>query len=204
MSKGKRIILFLTSLILLSIIYLLIRTPLDQLADAPTVLIFSSLIMLSFVTLFLEHFFTTPTDVLASTIAILLLLAPLRTQLNKMGLWYDVFFLFNLILAITSLTALLLVNSGMPSTTIQNKISNHLKKFSIFLGNGQFLFFGLFIITLLSFVDSQSKEFLIIFAYAAIILLVDPKKYASGFFLKEIPIAMISVKYSESNQKIYF
>ena len=98
MSRGKRIIIFFLSLALLAVIYFLTKKNLAALGDTPPIIIFSSLIMLAFVTLFLEHFFTRPTDVLASTIAILLLLAPLRTHLDKMGIWYNIFFFYNFLL----------------------------------------------------------------------------------------------------------
>ena len=43
----------------------------------------------------------------------------------------------------------------------------------------------LFIITLLSYVDSQSKEFLMIFIFSSVLVLVDPKKYVLGFVLRQ-------------------
>src|SRR5690554_2137708 len=82
------------------------------------VVLFSALLMLSFVTLFLEHFFTTPTDVLASTIAILLLLAPLHSQLNRLGNWYWLFFGYNLVLLSIALAALLLVDEQKSSLAL--------------------------------------------------------------------------------------
>lgn len=133
--------------------------------------------MLSFVTLFLEHFFTRPTDVLASTIAILLLLAPLRSHLEKMGRWYWIFFAYNVLLLLTSLTALLLLDQEKSAVTPQNRASLYLKKFSIYFGNGRFLFFALLFLTIGFYVNNQSAAFVIIAAFAAVILLVDPKEF---------------------------
>lgn len=158
-------------------------------------MLFSALLMLSFVTLFLEHFFTTPTDVLASTIAILLLIAPLQSQLSKFGHWYWFFGGYNILLLVTSLIALLLLDENKSSASLQNRASSVLKKFSVFFGNGRFLFFALFFLTLIFYVDSQSYQFLLIAGYASIILLVDPKgfvlaswraKRKTGFDIGEI------------------
>jgi predicted membrane protein len=101
------------------------------------VVIFSALVMLSFVTLFLEHFFTKPTDVLASTISILLLLSPLHSQLSKLGIWYEIFYVYNVILLLVALFALLLVDEEKSSASLQNKISLNLKRFAVFFGNGR-------------------------------------------------------------------
>jgi uncharacterized protein len=134
--------------------------------------------MLSFVTLFLEHYFTRPTDVLASTIAILLLIAPLAHHLSKFGIWYWLFFAYNAALLIASLIALLLVDENKSSASVQNRASLLLKRISVFFGNGRFLFFLLFFLTLVFYVDSQTNEFLILAGYSIAILLVDPKRFA--------------------------
>ena len=133
--------------------------------------------MLSFVTLFLEHFFTTPTDVIASTIAILLLLAPLQSHLDKMGRWYWLFFSYNLLLLATSLIALLLLDQNKSTTCTQNRVSAILKRFSVYFGRGRFLFFVLLFLTLIFYADSRSPEFLVVSASAGVILLIDPKEF---------------------------
>ena len=183
MTKGKRILLFIVTLILLSIVYAVTNKKLNTLGDVYVVL-FSSLIMLSFITLFLEHFFTKPTNVLASTIAILLLLSPLRSELSNFGAWFNLFYSYNSLLLMTSILALLFLDGAKSSFCLQNKVSYQLNRFSTFFGNGRFLFFSLFILTLIFYVDSQSKEFLILFSYSVVILLIDPQKYTFGLIRK--------------------
>lgn len=140
-------------------------------------LIFTSLLMVSFVTLFLEHWFTKPTDVLAASISILLVLAPLRQELIELGIWYVVFFSYNLVMAIAALLALLLLDSDKSSSNLQNRVSYHLKNFATTFGNGRLLYYALFILTLLFYVDSQSAFFIVLFLYSAAILLVEPKRF---------------------------
>ncbi len=177
MTKTARITLFAITFALLLLVFY-VTTGHAFPSSEQSIVLFSALLMLSFVTLFLEHFFTTPTDVLASTIAILLLLAPLRSQLSKLGHWYWIFFSYNLVLLLTSLTALLLLDGDKPSTAVQKRISAVLKRFSVFFGNGRWLFCALFLLTLFFYVDSQSRQFLVLAAYAAAIVLIDPKGWA--------------------------
>lgn len=176
MTKSRRITLFvITSALLFLIFY--ISTGRAFPSSEQSVVLFAALLMLSFVTLFLEHFFTRPTDVLASTIAILLLMAPLQSQLSNLGLWYWIFFGYNLLLLLTSLTALLLLDDDKSSAALQNRVSSVLKRFSVSFGNGRFLFFALFLLTLVFYVDSQSRQFIVLAGYASAILLIDPKTF---------------------------
>lgn len=175
MGKFKRITLFLINFCLLLVIYFVTTGSVFP-SSEQSVVLFSALVMLSFVTLFLEHFFTTPTDVLASTISIILLLAPIQSQLSKFGQWYWIFFGYNVLLLLTSLMALLLLDENKSSVAMQNRISSVLKRFSVFFGNGRFLFFVLFFLTLVFYVDSNSTRFLVIAGYASVLLLIDPKK----------------------------
>jgi uncharacterized protein len=179
MSKGKRIVLFLITFVLLLVIFVLTYGHPFPTTN-PALVLFTSLLMLSFASLFLEHFFTTPTHVLLSTISILLLISPIREELSRFGIWYSLFYAYNLLLLLTSLAALLLVDGEKASFSLQNRIASYLKEFSTSWGNGRFLFFLLFFLTLVFYVDSQSKHFLVLAAYATVILLVDPKTFVLG------------------------
>ena len=75
----------------------------------------------------------------ASTISILLLLSPLRGQLSKLGIWYEVFYVYNVVLLLVALIALLLVDDQKSSASLQNIISSHLKRLAVFFGNGRWL-----------------------------------------------------------------
>ena len=176
MTKTERIILFIISFMLLLVVFL-VTSGRALPSSEQSVVIFSALLMLSFVTLFLEHYFTRPTDVLASTIAILLLLAPLKSALANFGKWYWLFLGYNALLLTTALLALLLVDASKSRATAQNRAADILKRFSVFFGNGRFLFCSLFLLTLVFYVDNQSNRFLILAAYAAGILLIDPKNF---------------------------
>ena len=133
--------------------------------------------MMSFVTLFLEHWFTRPTDVLATSISILLVLAPLRQQLDALGVWYTIFFGYTLVMALSALSALLLLDGTKSAASRQNRLSYYLKEFVTHFGNGRLMYFALFVLALFFYVDSKSSLFVILFAYSAAILLADPKRF---------------------------
>lgn len=176
MNKTRRIFLFLSSFFILLLVFFLTTGQVFP-SSEDSIVLFSALLMLSFVSLFLEHYFTRPTDVLASTISIILLLAPLRPALSKFGNWYWIFLGYNALLLVVSLLALLFVDAEKSSMVIQNRIAKALKRFAIYFGNGRFLFCALFFLTLVFYVDNQSLNFLIIAGYATAILLIDPKSF---------------------------
>lgn len=77
MNKSQRITVFLSTMVLLAVIYGNFQSPITNLGE-PGIVIFSTLILLSFATLLAEHFFTRQTDVIASAIAVLFLFSPIR------------------------------------------------------------------------------------------------------------------------------
>lgn len=184
MTKGRRIILFTGILGFLGIIYWQYQANINSLGP-PGIVILSTLVMLAFVTLILEHFFTKPTDVIANNIAILLLLAPLHLILTRFGVWYPILISYNLVTLGTATVALLLLDKDKPPDSLQNRTSNELNRFCTFFGNGKFLWFALFALSLLFYVDSQSSLFLLLFGFASVILLIDPSKYAWSIGIRQ-------------------
>lgn len=176
MSKGTRIVVFVAILVALTVIYLLQRPSITGLGE-PGIVLMSALLMLAFISLLVEHFFTKPTDVVASTVAILLLLAPLQVPLERFGLWYVLLFSYSCFLLLTSLVSMFLLNPNRPETSWDNRTARVLHLFSVRLGNGKLLWFALFALTLLFYVDSQSNLFLVLFAFSAIVILLDPTKF---------------------------
>lgn len=185
MPKGQRILLFIIYLLLSGLISFFHNGEVIP-GSSEMIVLYSALVMLCFIVLFVEHFFTKPTDVLASAISILLLLAPIKNDLTDFGLWYELFFAYNVGLVTFSLLALLLVDNEKPSNSRQNITAYYLKAFTTRFGNGKFLFYSLFVLSLLFYVDNQSTEFLILFGFSLTILLIDPKR----FFIQAITLKM--------------
>jgi hypothetical protein len=181
MTKGTRLIIFFALAVILTAIYWFFNgTPFPS--DTVGLVIFSSLLMLSFNSLILEHYFTKPTDVLATSIAVLLTITPIRKDLVNLGNWYDTLFLFSLTLGVLSVISLAMFDPNKSEDNAQNKISKLFKDFVTRFGNSKVQFFCLFILTIFFYVDSKSQYFLYLFIYSAFVLL-DPWK-----FILKIPI----------------
>lgn len=175
MTKGQRILIFASTMVVLFFGYLVFWSDIAAMAEKG-VMMMSALIMLAFTILFAEHYFTRPTDVIASTVAILLLLSPMHEPLHEMGAWYWIFWGYNAVLLLVALTSLLIVDSGFSETSLRNRLAQALKIVAVRFGNGKLLWFSLFVLSLFFYVDSQSPLFVIAFGFAAVILLVDPQK----------------------------
>jgi len=203
MPKGQRIIVFLSVLLLLLVGYFVFKTPIDYLGNKGIVII-SSLIMLSFTTLMAEHFFTRPTDVVASAVSILLLLSPIHSELKDMGLWYWIFWGYSATVLILSLFALLLLSPEKSPADLMNRASIILKTLAIRFGNGRFLWFTLFVLCVLFYVDSQSPLFVALFSYASVLLLIDPKKAIYSFkFLAAKPESAVAELFGIQSSSAY-
>lgn len=184
MDKVSRIILFFVILLLLSGAFYLWDGSVFP-SSPVAIVLFSALLMLAFVTLFIEHFFTRPSDVLASAISILLLLSPMKNELSEWGIWYQIFYGYNLLLLTTSFLALLFADKNKSPDSKQNKTAYYLKQFSVSFGNGRWLYFSLFVLTLLFYVDSQSPYFLVLFGFSAFILFTHPKEFIQKILSRE-------------------
>ena len=183
MTRQNRIGLFVFFILgLLGLFYLISGSVIPT--DQTNTILFASLMTLAFSILFVEHFFTKPADVLASNIAILLMLSPLKDQLNEMGVWYTLFYSYNLVLLFASFTALFLLDPDKSEKSFENALSSILKKFAVHFGNARILYGGLFILTMLFYVDSQSKEFLFLFLFSSLILFCEPKKFIDGVSIR--------------------
>lgn len=129
------------------------------------VLIFTSLAMLCFNALILEHFFTKPTDVLASAISIILSLSTLSEELYVLGFWYKFLIWYAVILVIASLVSMFLFNPNKPEGSFENTISKTLKEMCIMFGNSKMQFFILFIFISIFYMDTRTPYFILLLLF---------------------------------------
>lgn len=175
MSKGQRIAVFTVAMLALFGGYLVYRAEIAELST-PGVVLLSALIMMAFTTLFSEHYFTRPTDVVASTVSILLLMSPLHAQMRGLGAWYWVLWGYSALLLLISLVSLLLLTPIESESSPKNKAAGLLKSIAVKFGGGKLLWFIVFCSSLFFYVDSQSTLFLVAFGFAAAMMLLNPKK----------------------------
>jgi hypothetical protein len=181
MTKGLRITVFIGLAVILSSIYWYFKgSPFPN--EPVGIVLFTTLLMLSFTTLVLEHYFTKPTDVLASSIAIILLITPLKNELSNFGVWFTILFYFIIILGVLSIISLFLFNPLKSEETTQNKFSKVIKDLVVKFGSSKIQFFCVFVLTLFFYVDTKSPYFIVLFLYAGFVL-TDPWK-----FLLKLPV----------------
>jgi len=159
--------------------------------------------MLAFVTLFIEHFFTEPADVLANTLSLLLLLVPLKNKLTKLGIWYDVILYYSFVMFLFAFFSLYLLNSDKTATAFSNKLSRWLKNVVTFCGRGKFLFASVFLSTLFFYVDSNSPYFLALFLFCFINLVIDPKKMVFSLSKKQQSGADVGVIFGVQSKNTF-
>lgn len=168
------------------------------------VIVLSALVTLSFVTLLAEHYFSRPTDVVASTLSVLLLLSPIHPLLAETGGWYWALWIYNAVFLGFSLLSLLLLNQNQSASSIANRISRALYTASITFANGRVIWFSVFIVTTLFYVDNQSSLFVVLLVYAAVLLAVDPAKVLRVFRLpKVIPEEVVAEIFSVQSDSAF-
>ncbi|TCK98023.1 hypothetical protein EDC19_0431 [Natranaerovirga hydrolytica] len=175
MTKNKRIILLTMLLVILGIIFGIDSIIREQ-KDKIIIVIFTSLFMLAFTSLLVEHFFTKPADVLASSVSILLLIAPLKSILSEMGWLYYLVFYYSLFQFLLAVISLILLDGTKAEEHWKNKTSYYTKLICSHFGNSRVLYFSLFVTTILTYIDSQNIMFAILFCYAIFIILINPSK----------------------------
>lgn len=171
MTKTTRLLLFLVTFFPLPLIFFTWQGTWLPAQTMP-LLLFTALAMLAFVSFFIEHYFTKPTDVLSTTLAILLMLLPLREQLTSWGEWYDIFLVYIIVCLVTALTSILLANKDRAENHWANKVAFWLKEFATKFGNGRFLYFSLFLLTLLFYREMGTKWLVGLLLYSAYSLIV--------------------------------
>lgn len=176
MDKSSRIITFITLILLLAVLFLKTTTIFSE--NGIKIIVFSCLFMMCFTLLLMEHFFTKPADVLANSLSILLMIGPMKMELNKLGIIYLIFIFYFIFLSLISITAILLLNKNNSDTSIANKISNILKGISIKLGSGKYMYFLVAIVTMLFYIEVKSFDFLLLFMFSIFVLMLEPKQIA--------------------------
>ena len=179
MNKGLRIVLFILSMLTLLVVVLSSGNFFQD--ETTKSIIISCLIMMAFVALLVEHFFTKPADVLATATSILLLLSPIKNNLSKFGIWFDIIFFYNLVFALIALSSILLLQREQSEKSIRNIVAEYLKVFCLKFATSKYLYFFVLISTMLFYTDKQNEYFIIIFLFSIIVLMIEPEKMFLSF-----------------------
>lgn len=181
MDKNQRIILFAINIIAIIAIYCIFEETCIFPTSEVKIIIYTALIMMSFVSLMLEHYFSKPTDIVATNVAIILLLLPLKVLPEKLGQFYDMFLYYNIFLIFLAMFSLYLLDNNLSTEHWKNRVSSSIKNIVVYIGSSKLLFFILFLITIISFVNTQSNYFLVLMIYAVFVLSEIPQKIILSF-----------------------
>lgn len=178
MSKNLRLMALVLSAAVMAVFY---ASPITRAAVEHDVgiVLYGSLFMLSFTNLLLEHFFARPTDVLAASVSILLLIVPSAELLSPWGNWYYALVAYECAALALSTAALFLLTEHQGPTSIRNRASVILKTVAVTCFNGRAQYFWLFFLTLVHFVEPRSIPFITLAAYSALILFFRPDRVAA-------------------------
>lgn len=177
MDKNQRLVVLLLLTALLTVLFFFPLT-------APTgtreerALLFSSLFLLSFTALLLEHFYGRPTDVIAAGVSILLLIIPARPLLTSWGGWYWALVAYCLTAVLVATAALLLLSANRGPDAKRNRVSAVFKATVLRLASGKAQYFWLFFFSLVFFVEPRSGPFMALLAYGGFVLFFEPSRVA--------------------------
>lgn len=174
MTKGERVVVFVLLGAMAASIFLVPALRPDA-SPAVQAILLSSMLLMSLAALLLEHFLSKPSDVIAASVSILLLLIPSRELLRAWGFWYWIAVGLAGAVLSAALLALVLVTDRRSENSLQNRIARLLKEFAVGLGSGKKQYFMLFLFTALFFLDPVSPGFLAVMIYAAFVLAVEPQ-----------------------------
>lgn len=187
MTKNQRfVVLALLSLVLFALIKW--HPTALQIDYEQRTIIYSTLFLLSFTALLLEHFFSRPTDVLATAVSILLLLIPSARLLESWGTWYSAVLYYEIVLVVASTGALLLLEDG-PDSSLRNRISRVLHAIAVRTGGGVTQYLILAVIAIVFFVEPRSTPFVALLGYAIIVAVVRPQRIAEWLPSAALPEA---------------
>lgn len=145
-------------------------------ADNVRIVVYSSICMIVLIVLFLEHFFSRPSDILAASVSVMLLILPVRPDLSRFGAVYDLFLLYTVIMAILALTSLVLLTDRESEESRRNNISRVLKNFCVRFGAGKIQFAILFFLCIFYYAERNTAEVYLLFGISFVALLIEPAK----------------------------
>lgn len=135
------------------------------------IVLLTLVLTLAVLVLFVEHFFTKPSDALTSSIAVLLLLAPLKGELGKLGWLYSASITYSLLIASVAFLSLFFLNDQSPQNW-RNRFASGLSWIATNFGHSRILFALPFLSIAANYSNNKIEEWgAWIFLYAVVALL---------------------------------
>lgn len=178
MRRNTRITLFIVlALGLVAVFYAVGGTAVF--GDVPVIVVLSALVTATLIALFVEHFFGTPSSVLATSVSAVLLLAPAHSELQELGSVYWVLVMWCIVLAAVSSAALLVLPSRDAKGSKAEKArmqSQRLKRFSVTYGSARFVFGLIAVTTALVYLQDAPLLAAVVVLYVVILAGMDTRR----------------------------
>jgi len=179
----NRFIVFIVFLAISFISHFLFTKSFFPQANTQDLWFYSGIVMVLFSILFIEPYYTSPKNVIANTIPLLLVFISIREVFTNQLFWW-VATIFLLSLLIFSIVAMSIEDKNKSPNCKQNKFSEWLKRAVVIFGRGKVLYSWMFFYFLLSYQTINNPYVLILFAYWFAIILIDPKSLHNDFSIK--------------------
>ena len=175
MGRTTRVLLFLGAVLLLFVCFGLASGRVFP-DDTPRVVILTSLVTMTFIAFFVEHYFETPSTVMATAVSAVLLLVSARTGLSELGLLLWVFVGWCLVLIALSSAALMLLPQKADRGTRADHarvMSARLKRLATDYGNARLVFGLVAATTAATYLTGQPLVLALSIAYTVVLLGLD-------------------------------
>lgn len=154
-------------------------------ADIKDLWFYSGLFMVLFSILFIEPYYTSPKNVIANTVPLLLVFLSIKSSFVNQSFWFwAIIIITNILLA--SIVSLVLEDKNKSPSHVKNKISEFLKNIAVYIGRGRVLYSLIFFYFLLSYHSVQDVYTLILFIFWFLIIAIDPKHIHNNLFLQSM------------------
>jgi uncharacterized protein len=179
--KNRTIIFVIFSSLFVSIQFLFWGVFLPS-ADVNGIWFYSGIFMVLFSILFIEPYYTSPKNVVANAIPLLLVLLSIKDSFKKPIFWWSAIVVL-LILIVVSIVAMSLEDKNKSQKYWKNKTANLLKNVVVIIGRGKVLYSSVFIYFLLTYYSLQNYYTIILFVLWFFIVLIDSKQLHNSFSL---------------------
>ncbi len=152
-------------------------------AETQDLWFYSGTVMVLFSILFIEPYYTSPKNVIANAIPLILVFISIKDGFNNLSFWW-IAIIFLLLLLLASIVAMALEDKNKSPESKQNLVSNWIKNLVVIFGKGKFLYSCMFFYFLLSYRSVNDPYVFVLFIYWFVILAIDPKSFHNEFWNK--------------------
>ena len=202
--KNRFIILIIFVVVFIAANYFYTKSLLPS-AETKDLWFYSGLFMTLFSILFIETYYSSPKNVIANSIPLLLVLISIKTSFHNLAFWWLATSVIVFLLLI-SILAMVIVDNDKSQEYLGNRISERLKNIAVFLGQGKVLYSAAFFGFLLTYYSINDFYTLVLFVMWFFIVSINPKSLTNTFRLvkNKYPDNAIGGIFSVQSKRMFF